>query len=144
MGVAAWGVDAGSMLHRTVVLMVATAGLACATAAPAGAACSSGAVDKPDLGFIDSNCDGIDGDKAAALFVTPGGSDLSNDGSFEKPMATVKAAVTAATAQNKDVYVAAGIYDGKPGFLGSTGHIGLYGGYDPQTWQRSAANVTTL
>ncbi len=59
-------------------------------------------------------------------------------------MQTVKAAVTAALAAHKDVYVAAGTYGGKPGFLGSTGNIGVYGGYDPQTWQRSAANATTL
>jgi hypothetical protein len=113
-------------------------------AAPASAAsCAPGATDKPDLGFVDSNCDGIDGDKAAALFVAPTGND-NNDGSFGHPKATVAAAVTAALAAGKDVYVAAGTYDGKPAFLGSNGHIGVYGGYDAQTWQRSAANVTTL
>jgi hypothetical protein len=113
-------------------------------AAPASAAsCTPGATDKPDLGFVDSNCDGIDGDKAAALFVAPTGND-NNDGSFGHPKATVAGAVTAALAAGKDVYVAAGIYDGKPAFLGSDGHIGVYGGYDAQTWQRSAANVTTL
>ena len=51
---------------------------------PAHAACSPGAQDKPDLGFADSNCDGIDGDKAAARFVAPAGND-ANDGSFGHP-----------------------------------------------------------
>jgi len=128
-----------SLLALTVTGMLAWAGQSPAL----GASCAPGAADKPDLGFVDSNCDGIDGDKANAIFVAPGGSDNA-DGSFGHPMATVKAAVTAATAANKDVYAAAGVYDGKPGFLGTTGHIGLYGGYDSQTWQRSAANVTVL
>src|SRR5262249_15513348 len=33
---------------------------------------------------------------------------------------------------------------GKVSILGEAGHIGIYGGYDPTTWARSAANVTTL
>ena len=107
------------------------------------AACSPGAADKPDLAFKDSNCDGIDGDKAAALFVAPGGSDAA-DGSFGHPKATVAAAVTAGLAAHRDVYVAAGTYDGKVSFLGSTGDIGVYGGYDAQTWARSEANVATI
>lgn len=110
---------------------------------PAHADCSAGAPDKPDLGFVDSNCDSIDGDKAAALFVAPGGND-ANNGSFGNPKKTVAAAVGAALAAGKDVYVAAGIYDAKVNFLGAAGNIGVYGGYDAQTWQRSAANVTTL
>jgi hypothetical protein len=110
---------------------------------PALAACTPGAPDKPDLAFVDSNCDGIDGDKAAALFVAPGGSD-GNSGTPESPMKSVSAAVTAGLAAHKDVYVAAGTYVGKVAFLGGTGNIGVYGGYDAQSWQRSAANVTTL
>ena len=111
--------------------------------APAHAACSAGAPDKPDLSFVDSNCDGIDGDKASALFVAPGGND-NNDGSAVHPKATVAAAVTAALPAGKDVYVATGIYDGKVNFLNATGNIGVYGGYAAGTWQRSAENVTTL
>jgi len=131
--------------HRTPTLLaIAVTGLlAWAGKSPALAACAPGAGDKPDLGFIDSNCDGIDGDKAGALFVATGGDD-NNDGSFGSPKATLAATVTAAISAGKDVYAAAGTYDGKPGFLGANGHIGLYGGYDPQSWQRSAANVTTL
>jgi hypothetical protein len=132
--------------HRTPSLLaVAVTGmLAWAGKSPAlASSCAPGATDKPDLGFVDSNCDGIDGDKGAALFVAPAGDD-NNDGSLAHPKKSVTAAVIAATTAGKDVYAAAGIYDGKVPFLGSTGHIGLYGGYDPQTWQRSAANVTTL
>jgi hypothetical protein len=110
---------------------------------PALAACSPGAPDKPDLAFVDSNCDGIDGDKGNAVFVAPGGSD-GNTGTYDSPKASVAAAVTAGIAAGKDVYVAAGTYVGKVAFLGATGNIGVYGGYDAQSWQRSAANVTTL
>jgi hypothetical protein len=132
--------------HRTLFLLALAAALLLAwtgTTTPASAACAPGAADKPDLAFVDSNCDGIDGDKAAALFVAPGGSD-AKDGSFGNPKASVAAAVTAALAAGKDVYVAAGTYPGKVSFLGAAGNIGVYGGYHPQTWQRSASHVTTL
>ena len=134
-----------SISHRSPFLLafaVAVA-MACSGGTPAMAACSPGAADKPDLAFKDSNCDGIDGDKASALFVAPGGSDAA-DGSFGHPKATIAAAVTAGLAAHRDVYVAAGTYDGKVSFLGSTGDIGVYGGYDPQTWARSEASVATV
>ena len=136
-----------SSSHRLPLLLTLSltvaAMFALSASTPAFAACTPGAADKPDLGFVDSNCDGIDGDKAAAIFVAPGGND-ANDGSFGHPKATVAAAVTAGLAAGRDVYVAAGTYDGKVSILGTTGDIGIYGGYDPSTWARSAANLTTL
>src|SRR5256885_15233414 len=91
----------------SLLAIAVTGAIAWAGQSSAGAAtCAPGASDKPDLGFVDSNCDGIDGDKANAIFVAPGGND-NNNGSFGAPMLTVKAAVTAATAANKDVYAAA-------------------------------------
>ena len=51
--------------------LVGTALFAVCAGTPALAACTPGAVGKPDLGFVDSNCDGIDGDRAAAIFVAP-------------------------------------------------------------------------
>ena len=109
--------------HRSPFLIACAVAVAfaCSGGTPAMAACSPGAADKPDLAFKDSNCDGIDGDKAAALFVAPGGSDAA-DGSFGHPKATVAAAVTAGLAAHRDVYVAAGTYDGKVSFLGSRQH----------------------
>ncbi len=130
--------------RSALALVTTTAAVMAFGGAPAYADCTPGAADKPDLGFVDSNCDGIDGDKASALFVAPNGDDLTNDGSYGSPKRTVSAAVTAALASGKDVYVAAGTYAGKVSFLNAAGHIGVYGGYDPQTWQRSASNVTTL
>jgi hypothetical protein len=143
--------DAARMLnglthhHRTALLAVAVTGMLAwagnATAPAAG--CAPGAADKPDLGFVDSNCDGIDGDKANAIFVAPGGAD-GNDGSYGHPKASMQAAIDAATTAHKDVYAAAGLYTGKVAFLYNNANIGLYGGYDAQTWQRSPANVTTI
>jgi hypothetical protein len=131
-------------VRTPLLLAIAAAGiLSWGGNTPALAACSPGAPDKPDLAFVDSNCDGIDGDKAGALFVAPSGSD-GNPGTYDSPKKSVAAAVTAGIAAGKDVYVAAGTYVGKVAFLGATGNIGVYGGYDAQSWQRSAANVTTI
>ena len=136
-----------SSSHRLPLLLTLSltvaAMFALTASTPAFAACTPGAADKPDLGFVDSNCDGIDGDKAAAIFVAPGGND-ANDGSFGHPKATVAAGATAGLAAHRDVYVAAGTYEGKVSILGTTGDIGIYGGYDPATWARSASNLTTL
>jgi hypothetical protein len=132
--------------HRIAPLLAvaATSALTWAGKAPALAtSCTPGATDKPDLGFVDSNCDGIDGDKAIAIFVAPGGAD-GNDGSYGHPKASMQAAIDAAMAAHKDVYAAGGLYTGKIAFLYNNANIGLYGGYDAQTWQRSAANVTTI
>src|SRR4051795_10083272 len=116
-------------LRTPALLAILVTGLLAWTGkTPALAACAPGAVDTPDLGFVDSNCDGIDGNKATALFVAPNGND-ANDGSYGQPKATVAAAVTAALSAGKDVYVAAGTYAGKPAFLGNAGNIGVYGGY---------------
>lgn len=141
--------DAPRMLtgltHRapSLLALAVTGMLAWAGQSPAlGASCAPGTADKPDLGFVDSNCDGIDGDKANAIFVAPGGSD-NNDGSFGKPKLTMQAAIDVAAAAHKDVYAASGTYAGKVAFLANQ-NVGVYGGYDPQAWQRSAANVTTF
>ena len=57
--------------RNALALVTTTAAVMAFGGAPAYANCTPGAADKPDLGFVDSNCDGIDGDKAAALFVAP-------------------------------------------------------------------------
>src|SRR4051794_9260397 len=70
--------------------------------------------DTPDPGFVDSNCDGIDGDVSAALFVPPGGSD-SAAGTQAAPLQTLGAAVDRAQAAGSPVtqiLLAAGTYAG--------------------------------
>ena len=92
--------------------------------------------DLPDLAFTDSNCDGIDGDLATAVFVAPSGNDLW-PGSETLPLRTLQAAITTAAARPTPapVLVSAGTYAG-PVVLVSG--VGLYGGYDALAgWGRS-------
>jgi hypothetical protein len=97
------------------------------------------APDLPDLGFVDSNCDGIDGTEAKAIFVSPQGKD-ANPGTKAAPKRQIQAAVVAAAAAGKDVYAAAGSYNRVEVASG----VGVYGGYDPKTWTRTLAPGTAI
>lgn len=66
--------------------------------------------DVPDDDFADSNCDGIDGDLARAVFVAPGGDDGAL-GSAEHPLKTLAKGIERAQADGKDVYVCNGTYN---------------------------------
>ena len=112
------------------------AGAAGSTAAPACVPTGKG--DAPDDNFTDSNCDGIDGDKSKAVFVSPDGDD-GGDGSFDAPVATVGKGVALAMEQGKAVYVCTADYaesvvvDAKP--------VSLFGGYDCADWSRGNARA---
>jgi hypothetical protein len=111
-----------------------------ADCAPLDPAVHPGAVDKPDLSFEDTNCDGIDGDKAKAIFVALGGND-GNPGSVTSPKRTIAAAITAA-AGTKDVYVAAG--DAYTETINLVSNVGIYGGYEPITGARAVSPPTIV
>ncbi len=96
-----------------------------------------GAPDKPDLKFVDSNCDGIDGTAAKAIFVSPIGDDAAA-GTMAQPKRTLAAAVGAA--QGKDVYATFGIYTEA---LNIVSGVSVYGGYDV-SWKRSLAQATRI
>jgi hypothetical protein len=98
--------------------------------APTNAAIHPGAPDLPDLSFVDSNCDGIDGTIGDAVFVSPLGSDM-NPGTKSQPKREIQAAVVAA-GTTRYVLVAFGTY----GRVILTAGIQIYGGYDAATWQR--------
>src|SRR5947207_897618 len=99
--------------------------------------------DIPDAGFIDSNCDGVDGDVSQAVFVSPAGSD-TDPGTMANPKHSVAAAVTAAqTAGKTQVLVAIGSYF-ETSEIDITKQIGIFGGYDPSTWQRSDTRSTIV
>ena len=99
-------------------------------------------VDVPDIGMVDSNCDGIDGDIATSFFVSKLGAD-TNAGTIGAPFLTVQKGVdsAAADATRKSVLISSGVYDegGGAGLQAKTG-VSLYGAYDTN-WQRSAALV---
>jgi Putative metal-binding motif len=108
--------------------------------APLDPAVHPGAVDRPDLSFEDSNCDGIDGDRAHAIFVAPGGDD-GNAGTLARPLKTIAAGIDAAKDQDEDVYLAGGTYTGGAELASG---VGVYGGYEVITGRRSTREVTTI
>jgi hypothetical protein len=99
--------------------------------APNNAAIHPGAADTPDLDFVDSNCDGIDGTETDAIFVSPNGADAS-PGTKAKPKRQIQAAVSAAAGKGRYVLVAFGTYDR----VKVTSGTRIIGGYDPVTWVR--------
>lgn len=89
--------------------------------------------DEPDDAPFDGNCDGVDGDKARAVFVDATNGRDSNDGSLEMPLQTISAAVLKATEQKKDIYLATGRYDLKN--VSFSKGLRFYGGYAPQNFE---------
>src|SRR3954447_2389689 len=88
--------------------------------APLDAAIHPGAPDTPDLGFADTNCDGIDGDAAGAVWVAPSGSDGAA-GTLSAPLATIQAAVDKGA---RAVLVEGGTYKERGGRWWRAGRIG--------------------
>jgi CARDB protein len=107
--------------------------------APHDASVHPSATDKPDLGFLDSNCDGIDGDATKAVFVSPTGND-ANSGTLARPLRTLTAATAAADQRDKDVYAAGGVY---PEELRLASRVSVYGGYG-ESWKRSLSTPTRI
>ncbi|MCC7385518.1 MAG: choice-of-anchor D domain-containing protein [Deltaproteobacteria bacterium] len=98
-------------------------------------------LDVPDDAFVDRNCDGIDGDRNVAIFVSPLGSD-ANSGRWGSPVRTIARGITVAQAAGlSTVLIAAGFYAGP---LDVADGISLHGGYDPTTWARSFANNSAI
>jgi hypothetical protein len=107
---------------------------------PLDPAVHPGATDEPDLAFEDLNCDGIDGDKAKAVFVTPQG-DNGGTGALTSPLKTIAAAIAKADTGGKDVYVAPGTY---AEHVALETNVGIYGGYTPTTGARTNAEHTII
>jgi hypothetical protein len=101
----------------------------------------SSPTDVPDDGFVDANCDGIDGEVANAIFVSPRGL-AANDGSRGAPVRTIAQAVTRAQARGvRTILVAAGFYSGP---IDLPNGYGVYGGYSPDDWSRAAGNNAVI
>jgi len=98
--------------------------------------------DLPDLDFLDTDCDGIDGDASRAVFVAVSGMPF-NPGTREQPVNDVGLAIQMAVADPaKDhVYVSEGTYGA---FVLADG-ISVWGGYAADDgWSRAADHVTTV
>lgn len=98
-----------------------------------------GAPDKPDFpGYLDSNCDGVDGDLLLAYWVATDGND-ANPGTIDQPFLTIQHAIDVAKsdlADVKDVYVVGGVYNEDATLVEG---VGLYGGYGPLTGEGARA-----
>jgi len=69
------------------------------------------AVDNPDDSFTDTNCDGIDGDASASVFVDKVYGGNMNSGTKDKPVATITKALEIAEQQSKKhILVGSGAY----------------------------------
>jgi hypothetical protein len=99
-----------------------------------------GALDAPDLGFQDTNCDGIDGDASRAVFVALSGNDAAT-GTKDNPLKTIQAAITKAATDHKDVYVAGGTYNEH---ITLKRGVSIFGGYAPFSGVRSPTEATTI
>lgn len=104
------------------------------------------ATDEPDDSNngagTDSNCDGIDGNVSAAIFVAKTGND-ANPGTMQAPMATINGALAKAySTGKKQVYVSAGEYVGRVNLYNG---ISIYGGYSAADgWKRSNSYTVTI
>ncbi|PZR18694.1 MAG: hypothetical protein DI536_02095 [Archangium gephyra] len=106
-------------------------------------ACIPTGLDDPDDSATDTNCDGIDGDAARAIFVHPAGDD-SAPGTRQAPKRTVQAGINAAnTATKPHVYVAQGVY-ADPGTVTLRNGISVFGGFNATTWSRAGSFTTTV
>jgi hypothetical protein len=104
---------------------------------PAGPSCT--ATDVPDAGFADADCDGIDGDASAAVFVSTAGSNGAGCGARGAPCANVQIAIGRAAELGKPhVYVAGGTYSGVVSVVNG---ISVFGGFG-QNFQRAPAKAT--
>lgn len=108
-----------------------------------GGCVPEGGEDFPDEDFVDSNCDGIDGDASQAIFVASNGLDGA-PGTRGAPLRTIQRAITAAMDQGKhSIYICNGQYAENLRLAGDT--VSLYGGYDcASDWKRGADRALIL
>ena len=99
----------------------------------------STAVDDPDPSFADSNCDGIDGNRDLAVFVSASAGSDANDGTWGHPVMSISRGLQLASGGGRNqVLVAEGTYGER---INLKSGVGVYGGYRPSDWSRSEANT---
>ena len=116
---------------------------------PASADCDNldasikpGAVDKPDTSFVDSNCDGIDGDATKAVFVAVSGSNAASGTRRTRCRRSTRGSSCAnAASPKKDVYVAGGTYNE---LVALVSNVSIFGGYAPISAARNGSETTIV
>ena len=102
--------------------------------------------DVPDPGYVDSNCDGIDGDASKGIFVAGGGTNSSTCGlAYNSPCQTISFGIMRGVQTSRpNVYVQTGTYNE---VIVMQSGVNVWGGYD-FNWQRgpysNAANRVTV
>ena len=99
--------------------------------------------DDPDPDYLDTNCDGIDGDASLAIFVDLASGRDVNPGTMDLPKKTINAGIQQAKQDGKRyVLVSLGTYNETVQLADG---VGVYGQYDRALgWQRKAENVTQI
>ncbi|MFN7131549.1 MAG: MopE-related protein, partial [Myxococcales bacterium] len=100
------------------------------------------ATDTPDDGFVDANCDGIDGELNNAIFVDCGAGNDGNPGTRALPVKTLTRALQSSSASGRNQILVANALCNESITLKEG--VGLYGGYNNQTWARSFANLPII
>jgi len=90
--------------------------------------------DLPDVGGVDANCDGIDGEIVKSVFVSKTGDDAGL-GTIDDPLRTIQAGIQKATTLGRrDVLVATGVYEESVTLANG---VSVYGGYAPSFLERA-------
>lgn len=107
-----------------------------------GCECQNLGQDDPELTtpFLDTNCDGVDGDIAKATFVATSGTDSAACGTMAAPCKTIQYGIDKTSAGNY-VLVAGGTY---PEAITLKNGVSVYGGYSAADWSRSTSNAVTV
>ncbi len=101
---------------------------------PAPGCKPTGEPDVPDDSFVDADCDGIDGQKSNAVFVSAEGS-AGAAGTIDAPVRTITEGVQLALSSTRDVYVCNGTYAENLTLDKVT--IRIFGGFDCKNgWTR--------
>ena len=101
-----------------------------------------GAVDDPDDSFVDMNCDGLDGDKATAVFVSPLGLNGPTCGTPGAPCARITYAIQRALDLGRSkIFVGMGDY---PETVTLASGVSVYGGYNATFTSRSFDDRATI
>ena len=103
----------------------------------ASASVNPGTTDLPDPTFTDNDCDGVDGNISAAVFVSVAGTNGATCGTMAAPCATITFGMArAVTLARTQVYIAVGTYNET---VQLTNGVSLYGGFASTFLTRSNA-----
>jgi hypothetical protein len=98
--------------------------------------------DPVDNAFIDSNCDGMDGNAAQLVFVAVDGNDASGCGTRQSPCRTINRGVSVANGAGFDVVVSQGTYNERVVVVNG---VSVHGGYSRSNgWARSSTFETRI